>query len=78
MTAHLDKILKIAPELIEGIIEISAQKNFLRTTISAIEFSQCITQGLWHTDHSLLQLPHFTDQEVRYIHININYYFIIY
>jgi hypothetical protein len=45
-------------------IEIAHQKRFLLTTIAAIEFSQCVIQGLWHTDHSLLQLPHFTEQEV--------------
>lgn len=67
MKTHLDKILKIAPELIEGMIEIAHQKRFLLTTLSAIEFSQCVIQGLWHTDHSLLQLPHFTEQEVKHI-----------
>lgn len=64
MKAHLEKILKIAPELIEGMIEISHQKRFLQTTLSTIEFSQCVIQGLWHTDHSLLQLPHLTENEV--------------
>jgi hypothetical protein len=66
MKQHLDKILKIAPELIEGMIEIAHQKRFLQTTLSAIEFSQCLIQGLWQTDHSLLQLPHFTEQEVNH------------
>jgi hypothetical protein len=64
MKAHLEKILKIAPELIEGMIEIAHQKKFLQTTLSTIEFSQCVIQGLWHTDHSLLQLPHLTENEV--------------
>jgi preprotein translocase subunit Sec63 len=64
MKAHLNRILSIAPELIEGMIEICSQKRFLQTTISAIKFSQCVVQGLWEKDHSLLQLPHFTENEV--------------
>jgi translocation protein SEC63 len=49
-----------APELIEGMIEICHQRKWLETTLSAIKFSQCIVQGLWYTDHPLMQVPHVT------------------
>ncbi|CAK9251142.1 unnamed protein product [Sphagnum jensenii] len=54
-----------APELIQGMIEISYQPKWLETTFSAIKFSQCVIQGLWYTQHSLLQLPHLGESEVK-------------
>jgi hypothetical protein len=41
----LDTMLSMAPDLIEGIIEISYQRRWLETTFAAIKFSQCIIQG---------------------------------
>lgn len=58
-------MLAKAPELVEGIIEIAYQRKWLPTTVEAIKFNQCIVQGMWHSDHSLLQLPHFTAKEVK-------------
>lgn len=63
----LDAMLSRAPELIEGMIEISYQRKWLETTFAAIKFSQCIVQGLWHSSHPLLQLPHVTDREIKAI-----------
>lgn len=63
----LEKMLNIAPDLLEGMIEVSFQRRWLQTTVSAIKLSQCIIQGLWHSDHSLLQLPHFTEAEVKHV-----------
>lgn len=60
-------MLSRAPELIEGMIEISYQRKWLETTFSAIKFSQCIIQGLWHSSHPLLQLPHITEREIKAI-----------
>jgi translocation protein SEC63 len=60
-------MLSRAPELIEGMIEISYQRKWLETTFSAIKFSQCIIQGLWYTSHPLLQIPHITENEVKLI-----------
>jgi translocation protein SEC63 len=60
-------MLSQAPELIEGMIEISYQRKWLETTFSAIKFSQCIIQGLWYTDHPLLQIPHVTENEIKII-----------
>lgn len=60
----LDKMLSKAPELIEGLIEIAHQRKWLAATLAIIRFSQCVAQGQWFTEHSLLQLPHFTDEEI--------------
>ena len=56
-----------APELIEGMIEICHQRKWLESTLSAIRFSQCMVQGLWYTNHPLIQLPNFTEEVAREI-----------
>lgn len=38
-------MLARTPELIDGIIEISHQRKWLETSISALKFSQCLIQG---------------------------------
>ena len=67
MLVDLEKMLVLGPELIEGMIEIAYQRRWLQTTLACIRFSQCLVQGLWHSDHSLLQLPHFTEAEVKHV-----------
>jgi translocation protein SEC63 len=54
-------------DLVEGIIEISHQRKWLDTSISAIKYSQCIVQALWTSSHSLEQLPHIGEAEVKAI-----------
>jgi translocation protein SEC63 len=51
-----------APELIEGMIEICNQRKWLSTTLATIKFAQCVVQGLWYTNHPLMQVPHFTEE----------------
>ena len=53
-----------APELVEGMIEIAYQRKWLETTFSAINFAQCVVQGLWYTNHPLLQVPHLSEGDV--------------
>lgn len=67
MNKHLDSILEIFPELVEGMIEIAFQRRWLQTTISTIKFSQCVIQGLWHDSSSLLQIPYITEAEVKHM-----------
>ena len=57
-------MLKIAPELIEGMIEIAQQQRWLETTLQAIKFGQCMKQGLFRQSDPLEQLPHL-DIEAR-------------
>jgi translocation protein SEC63 len=54
-----------APELIDGMIEISHQRRWLQCTLAAIRFQQCIVQALWYTDSPFLQLPHLTESDAR-------------
>lgn len=56
-----------APDLTEGMIEIAYQRKWLETTFSAIKFAQCIVQGLWYSDHPLMQLPHISQRDVNLI-----------
>ena len=67
MNKHLDSILEIFPELVEGMIEIAFQRRWLQTTIATIKFSQCVIQGLWHDSSSLLQIPYITEAEVKHM-----------
>jgi translocation protein SEC63 len=65
MNKHLDSILEIFPELVEGMIEIAFQRRWLQTTIATIKFSQCVIQGLWHDSSSLMQIPYITENDVK-------------
>ena len=62
----LKKILSQFPGLINAMIEISKYRRSGRTTANIIEFGQYVAQALWLKDNDLLQLPHFTTQEVRH------------
>eukprot|EP01038_Epipyxis_sp_PR26KG_P011705 gene11705-15670_t len=63
----LNAMLIKSPDLIEGMIEICHNRKWIETSLSAIKFSQCITQGLWTNNHSLEQLPYFTDAEIKIV-----------
>jgi hypothetical protein len=56
-----------APELVEGMIEISHQRKWFEATVSAIRFSQLIIQALWTNSHPLMQLPHITESDAKAI-----------
>ncbi|CAM9265206.1 unnamed protein product [Ectocarpus fasciculatus] len=66
LRTNLDAILMISPELIDAMIEISFQRRWLQTTLSAIKFAQSVIQAHW-ADSPLLQLPHFTDNEIKHV-----------
>lgn len=66
LRGDLNRILKIVFQLTDGMFEICTMKSWLQTSINVIEFQQFLTQGLWTKDSSLLQLPNFTDNEVRH------------
>lgn len=58
------KMLQKALPLIDAMLELTQSQRWLQTSVNAIEFSQFMTQALWVKDHSLMQLPHFTEKEV--------------
>jgi Sec63 Brl domain len=62
LRSDLEAMLLKAPELIEGMIEICNQRKWLSTTLATIKFAQCVVQGLWYTNHPLMQVPHFTEE----------------
>jgi len=66
LEADLSYIQSKSMHLIEAMIELSSTMRWLQTTKNIIEFSQFMTQGLWLKDSSLLQIPHFTQQEVKH------------
>eukprot|EP01035_Chromulina_nebulosa_P034045 gene34045-45633_t len=61
----LNSMLSLSFDLVEGLIEISYQRKWLETCIATIRFSQCLVQALWTSSHSLEQLPHFGEQEIK-------------
>lgn len=67
LSEDLNQMLRCTPDLIEGMIEICHQRKWLETSIAAIKMSQYIIQGLWVNNHSLEQLPHFTESMVRLV-----------
>jgi len=62
----LDVMLSRSPEMVEAMIELAASHQWLGTALRIIEFSQLLTQGLWIRDSPFLQLPHFSNQEVKH------------
>lgn len=67
LTADLHAMLKKAILLIDGMLEISVGKSWLQTTLNMIELQQFLTQALWFKDPPFLQLPHFTEAEVKHV-----------
>ncbi|KDO30917.1 hypothetical protein SPRG_04820 [Saprolegnia parasitica CBS 223.65] len=66
LQTDLNTMLKKAMHLIDGMMEICVSKGWLQTIVNVIEFEQHITQALWVKDSALLQLPHFTEAEVKH------------
>jgi translocation protein SEC63 len=64
LKGDLDSMLKIAPELIEGMTEIAQQQRWLEATLQTIKFAQCVKQALFRGADPLQQLPHL-DAEAR-------------
>jgi translocation protein SEC63 len=59
-------ILEKSPYLIEGMLQYAASRRWMQTVTNIIEFSQRLVQCVWVKDSSLLQIPHFGDDEVRH------------
>jgi len=53
-----EKILPEASRLLQAIVDVISSNGWLSPALAAMEMSQMVTQGLWNTDSSLLQLPH--------------------
>ena len=66
MLDDLKYMLRLSTSLIDAMISVCQHQDTLQTAIHCIEFGQYVTQGMWVKDSSLLQLPHFTEKEVKH------------
>merc|ERR1719183_1084644 len=60
----LRRMLLIAAEYIDSMVEISHQRGWLETTLQVIRFAQCVKQGLFRGADPLQQLP-YLEEEAR-------------
>jgi len=60
----LRRMLMMAAEYVDSMVEISHQRGWLETTLQVIRFAQCVKQGLFRGADPLQQLP-FLDEEAR-------------
>jgi len=56
----LSKLLPDAVRLLQSMVDVISSKGWLAPALHAMELSQMVTQGLWNSDPSLMQLPHVT------------------
>jgi len=62
----LNLMLSHSQSLVDAMITVCQHQDWLQTACNCIEFSQCVTQAIWTKDSTLLQLPHFTPNEVKH------------
>lgn len=62
----LKAMVKKSTSLIESMITVCKRQDWLQTALNCIKFGQYITQACWIKDYSLLQLPHFTEKDVKH------------
>jgi translocation protein SEC63 len=66
LTDDLKFMLRLSTSLIDAMISVCQHQDSLQTAMNCIEFGQYVTQGIWVKDSTLLQLPHFTEEEVKH------------
>jgi translocation protein SEC63 len=59
-------MLRLSNSLIDAMISVCQHEDFMQTAMHCIEFGQYVAQACWVKDSSLLQLPHFTAEEVKH------------
>jgi len=64
--ADLKYMLQRSTALIDAMISVCQHQDSIQTAINCIEFGQYVTQAMWTKDSSLLQLPHYTTEEVKH------------
>jgi len=60
-------MLRLSNSLLDAMISVCQHQDSLQTAMNCIEFGQYLTQAMWVKDSSLLQLPHFTAEEIKHI-----------
>jgi len=59
-------MLNKSGSLIDAMISVCQHQDTLKTAINCIQFEQFVTQACWVKDNTLLQLSHFTNDEVKH------------
>eukprot|EP00544_Gedaniella_sp_CCMP2646_P006368 CAMPEP_0202483462 /NCGR_PEP_ID=MMETSP1361-20130828/2702_1 /ASSEMBLY_ACC=CAM_ASM_000849 /TAXON_ID=210615 /ORGANISM="Staurosira complex sp., Strain CCMP2646" /LENGTH=637 /DNA_ID=CAMNT_0049111739 /DNA_START=101 /DNA_END=2014 /DNA_ORIENTATION=- len=62
----LKYMLRLSNSLIDAMISVCQNQDLLQTAMNCIEYGQYVAQACWVKDSPLLQLPHFTHQEVKH------------
>eukprot|EP01027_Heterolobosea_sp_BB2_P026939 GEZU01042062.1.p1 GENE.GEZU01042062.1~~GEZU01042062.1.p1 ORF type:complete len:2174 (-),score=564.16 GEZU01042062.1:67-6525(-) len=57
-------VLDQSIRVIQAMVDIAAEKGYLTTALRTMQLLQMIMQARWHTDSSLLCLPHLTQDHV--------------
>lgn len=63
----LNYMLQRSTSLIDAMISVCQHQDAMKTALNCIKFGQYMTQACWSSDNSLLQLPHFTENEIKHV-----------
>jgi len=63
----LNYMLKRSASLIEAMISVCQHQEAVKTAMNCIKFGQNVTQACWNSETNLLQLPHFTENEIKHV-----------
>jgi translocation protein SEC63 len=66
LLGDLKYMLHRSTALIDAMISVCQHQDSIQTANNCIEFGQYMTQAMWVKDSTLLQLPHFTQEEVKH------------
>lgn len=66
LASDLKYMLQVSTSLIDAMISVCQHQDSIQTAQNCIEFGQFVTQAMWVKDSTLLQLPHFTQEEVKH------------
>lgn len=62
----LNYMLSMSNSLVDAMISVCKHQEALKTAMNCIQFGQYITQACWTKDSTLMQLPHFTEKELKH------------
>lgn len=63
----LKYMLRYSSSLVDAMISVCKHQESLGAALNCIKFSQFMVQAMWLKDSELLQLPHFTENEIKHV-----------